>query len=291
MSKLKITVIVSMLVILIITTFFVLFINGDFGFFGLKPSIQENNIPLVISYPNSMFMPMYGNNMTICTIKFLLEFNGTLSENTQVQIINATCMSYVPYNITVNVGFPQAIPYSLKSIIGNNSTFLIGWGGTEVLTFRDNSSLPSSPFIPVANFHGIYPSYPNDIYFPVSGDYSPIIEISNQSEELNPQYSPIIYSYDQIKVHVASTTEIETLSLDTVNLSLTFAIFALSWIGVLALTYQFIKEKDENQFPINIIITPDTTNTTPTKKEGKTTELAKVQPIQENLIVLKIKRK
>ena len=161
-------------------------------------SPQEKSIPIVISYLDSMFMPMYGDNMTVCTVKFLLKFNGTLSEETPIEITNATCMSYVPYNITIQIGFPQAIDYDLKNTLKNNSTAIIGWGGTTVLTFRDSYIETNSRLKPIADFHIIYPIYHNKIYFPVSGDYAPIIELTTQEHEQNPT----IYRYDKIKVHV-----------------------------------------------------------------------------------------
>ena len=100
--------IASTLIALVSTTIYVA------ALFTWNPPPETNYVPIVISYPDSMFMPMYGDNATICTIKFLLEFNGTISENTQIKIINATCWSYVPYNIIVYVGFPQAIPYDFR---------------------------------------------------------------------------------------------------------------------------------------------------------------------------------
>ena len=242
----------------------------------LKPTPETKHMPIVISYPDSMFRPFYGENASICTVKFLLEYNGTLAENTHVKIVNSTCTSYVPYNLTVSVGIPQAIRYDLKDTIGNNETMVMDWGGTSILTFRDNYTPVDSLFKPVADYHLIYPSLQEEIYFPVAGDYSPIILLS---ETGIAEYDPISYRYDQIRIHVASETEVESLNIDEVNLRFTIAVFVFSWIGYFVMVFELIgkvrKNKDNGQITNNISISPDMSNAPPLRKTEKTTSLQK----------------
>lgn len=236
-----------------------------------KPSLETRHMPIVISYPDSMFRPFYGENASICTVKFLLEYNGTLAENTHVKIINSTCTSYVPYNLTVSVGIPQAIRYDLKETIGNNETMVMDWGGTSILTFRDSYIPVDSPFKPVADYHLIYPSIQEEIYFPVAGDYSPMILLSESGIS---EYNPISYRYDQIKIHVASETEVESLNIDKVNLGFTVALFVFSWIGYFVLVYELVgkvfKKKENGQIAININILPETKKAIPISKTKET---------------------
>jgi hypothetical protein len=242
-----------------------------------KPPLETRHVPIVISYPDSMFRPFYGENASICTVKFLLEYQGTLTENIPVKIINASCTSYVPYNLTISVGIPQAIRYELKETIGDNETMVMDWGGTDILTFYDNyNPIVDSPFEPLVNYHMIYPSSQEEIYFPVAGDYSPIILLS---ESGIAEYDPIIYRYDQIRIHVASETEVESLNIDKVNLGFTVALFVFSWIGYFVLVYELIgkvfKKKDADQIAININIIPDANKVIPISKTEETNNLSK----------------
>jgi hypothetical protein len=234
-----------------------------------KPTPETEYMPIVISYPDSMYRPFYGENASICTVKFLLEYNGTLAENIPVKIVNASCTSYVPYNITVTVGIPQAIRYDLKDTIGN-ADMIMEWGGTDILSFSDNYvPIVGNPFEPVVNFHVIHPYSTTDIYFPVAGDYSPMILLAPK----NDPYNVTLYRFDQIKIHVATETEIESLNINDVNLRFTVAVFVFSWIGYAVLVYELIskvlKKEDDVQIAININISPDNNNPPPVRKTEK----------------------
>lgn len=219
---------------------------------------ETNFLPIRLTYPDSMFQPLYGNNTPICSIKFLLRFDGTLAESNRIEIINATAVSHVPYNLDIIVGFPQAIEYNQKDTIGDNTTFAFGWAGTDILIFHDNYTAPDtdSPFKPIIYFHNLPLSHSSDIYFPVSGDYSPIIMIVNPN---NPYDDFVVYRYDQIKVHIASAIEVEGLKINKTNLNLTHALFLFSLIGEFVLLYELYnkyrvigKENDQNVININI---------------------------------------
>jgi hypothetical protein len=177
MNRFKAGLITSVIIVLLFTTAYVIVITQDIPttFLNWNPPQQENYIPIILSYPDAPYYIIGGNNVSnsiVCTVKFLLEFNGTLTENTPVEIINATCVNYTPNNISVTISFQQAIAYSLKSEIGDNSTILVGWGGTEALDFECKQPGNGDIFI-----EGTSPSPTSvqEIYFPVAGNFSPII--------------------------------------------------------------------------------------------------------------------
>jgi hypothetical protein len=256
--------------------------------FVWEPEPETNYLPIRLTYPDSMFMPMYANSSTICSIKFLLKFNGTLAENSQIQIINATCISHVPYNTSIFVGFPQSIDYYQKDTIGDNTTYTMGWTGTDALIFRDSYNPPdaNSRLAPLIYLHEVPVLYPNDIYFPVSGDYSPMIMIRNAT----PYDNIVVYSYDKIKVHVASAIEVEGLKINDVNLNLTHALFIFSWVGEFVLLFELItrfrdkKDIESNQTVNNIKTAPTPNDTMPTTATKKTSNFSKTpkSEIQNN---------
>lgn len=158
------------------------------------------------------------------------------------------------------------------------------WGGTDILTFYDNyNPIVDSPFEPLVNYHMIYPTSQEEIYFPVAGDYSPIILLS---ESGIAEYDPISYRYDQIRIYVASETEVESLNIDEVNLRFTIAVFVFSWIGYIVLVYELWnnvgKKKDEYQIAINVNTSPDISKPPPLTKTKKTINLQENSKLTTN---------
>jgi hypothetical protein len=273
MNNLRKALVASTLIVLAIVSVVV-----SLPLFGFRSNVKENSIPIVISYPDSMFMPMYGDDSTLCTIKFLLKFNGTLSENTPIEIVNATCMSYVPYNVTITVGFPQGIESRMETDIQKNSTLIISWGGVSVIKFQDSfNPVDHTGFEPLADFHNVDAQFIGTFYFPVSGDFSPIIGIVKQGE-----IKPIVYTYDQIKVHVLSSTEVDQLNLSQVNTSLSLIVLFFTWVSVISLVYQSWNKKEESQFPIVINIVPEIKATAPETKKPNAITLSSEAPTPRN---------
>lgn len=280
MNRFKIGLIVSVIIVLLVTTAYIIVITQDIPttFFNWNPPQQENYIPIILSYPDAPYNIISGANVSnslVCNVKFLLEFNGPLSENTPIEIINATCVNYTPDNITVTIAFQQAIAYSLKAEIGDNSTVLLGWGGTDALSFECTETNGNIFIV------GTAPEFTQEIYFPVAGNFSPIIELIENGQILNPT----VYTYNEINVNVISASEIQQETINKINLGLTMAIFAFSYIGGIAVIYELTKkDKEETQFPTIINIMPNSNNTAPTKKQAKTSKpnAEEPEPKQEN---------
>ena len=279
-------VLVSVVVLLIFTSAYIVVITQNIPFsssialFNWNPPESEKDIPMILSFPESttiIISDINDSRASVCTIKFLLKYNGTLTENTPIEVVNASCINYLPTKIAVDVGFPQAIACEYKTWIGNKNDLLVQWSGTDILSFEDNRALHEGD----VELDNIDPSNQVSFYFPVSGDYSPIITIYEKG--LSSNETPIMFSFDQIKIHVALQSEIDQMRISKINLGLTVALFGFSYIGGFALIYDLLKKekgdkKEVPQFPININIISETKKTTPKTNEAKISSLSKVQP-------------
>jgi hypothetical protein len=279
----KTTLIVSVVILLLFTTAYIIImtqnitVSSPIGLFNWNPPEKENYIPIILSYPDSSVMaiggPINDTRMSICTIKFLLKFNGTLSENTPIEIVNASCLSYVSYGIAASVSLPQAINYDYQSWIGNNDSLVVGWAGTEILGFEDERPHydDSIYFEPISLIRQ------EIFYFPVAGDFSPMVRVYKIGQVLEGE----VHTYESVKIHVISQPEIDQTRINKINLGLTVVLFGFSYIGGFALIYELIKKENEEkeicQFPIIIKIMPETKTPSPKTKEKTNTNLLKVQ--------------
>lgn len=282
-SSVRIAVTICIIIALIFTTAYTIVIIKDVktDFLDWNKSPETNYLPILVSYPDSPTILIGGrdNESSVCTIKFLLKYNGSLVENTPVEIVNATCISYVDYKIVASIYFPQAIPYNWKDSIGDNSSLYLSWAGTEVVRFEDKRQNDGRLTI-----EGLGASIQETFYFPVSGDYSPMIGLHKNTELLPSSY----YRFDQIKVHVISQAELGQEKTNKVNLGLTVALLGFSYIGAFALVYELVvkdnydKAKDRYYFPINININPEIKKPNPTINKPKNVNESKDEPNKEN---------
>jgi hypothetical protein len=83
----------------------------------------------------------------------------------------------------------------------------------------------------------------------VSGDYSPVMVI-----EFN-NGSTVEWRYDEIKVHVASPIEIQSLKTGSIELALTYALLGFAFLEGFAIIRDFVAD-DENSSKIVRISTP-----------------------------------
>ncbi len=245
--------------------------NSPIWVFNWNPPEETKYYPLLVSFPNNVATTMTiggnGENTTLCTIKLLLKYQGELIEDTKIEVENATCTTCVSYGYCASILFPNAINYDYKSQIGDASVdLLIPWAGIDIVRFNVRGSAN-------ADFNGggdfeiteTYPSGQNPFYFPISGDYSPIIEIKKDDG------STTVYSYDQIKLHVISKAEAEQQKINRTNFGLSIALFGFAILGGIGLLNEFIK-KDENQRSISTKIAPSTNKTDPDTKEVTITQ-------------------
>ena len=132
------------------------------------------------------------------------------------------------------VGFEGAFLLNETSAIQQGNT----WGGGEacVIFGRMQQSLPNA-------WSYLNVSWENAVIFPVAGDYSPSLFIT-----FDDGSSPIQYTYTQIKVHVLSASEVSAENTKRLNLGLTFAILAFSYIeGFMVINELFKNEETKTQ--------------------------------------------
>lgn len=73
--------------------------------------------------------------------------------------------------------------------------------------------------------------------FPVAGDYSPSIIIALENKTI------LFHTYDSIKVHVASHTELQSQRLDRINGLVTLALFAFTFFEIYQIIIALTKRK------------------------------------------------
>ena len=219
-----------------------------FGIQFISP--KENHIPFGMNYPNTIPITYPG---TTFNINFNLTYTGDLAENTPIQVQNASCLATVnDSNISfVIIGFAQAI-----AVVNGTNNRLVG--GTYVAIF----STPNTN----ENFLSVYAV--NTFYFPVSGDFSPTVIIN-----FNNGTGQIQYRYDDIKLHVLATSEVNAERINTTNLVLTAALLGFAFIETFKLIFE-IKSKDKKNQSIQKAITqPTENNPSPNTNNEKNTSL------------------
>jgi hypothetical protein len=198
---------------------------------------SERTIPIVLSYPETPDVNLgFSGNQSYFSIVFQLSTQGYLAENVQIQIVNASCLSYIHKNMTVGVIFPNAVDYRLKQALSSGSG-IMGNNQIHFLIFRDNTVKTQNENI-VTDIHLVEPSEISEIYFPVSGDYSPTVRIFIEGQ---PE---IVYAFNQIKVHVLSASELEGIKIGRANNGLSYALFWLTILGTVWLLRDLFKKKE-----------------------------------------------
>jgi hypothetical protein len=263
----KIALIV-VLVLLVLSTGIVIVAN-------LLPE-TEKTLPLLLSYPETLDIKLgFGGNQSIFTIIFLLKTQGYIAEDVQIQVINATCISYIPKNMTVKVIFPNAIDSDLKRALSHGSA-VIANNQINFLEFEDNQQIFDENTTVVTNIHVFGPARFRDISFPVSGDYSPTVRIFIEGQQ------EIDYTFSQIKVHVLSASEAQGEKNARMNLWLSYAIFGLSITGIVWLIHELFKKEEEKQvYNIKINIAPDNISPPPAANKPKPINRSHAQPFSE----------
>ncbi len=219
-------------------------VSCPISIFNWNPSPEENTIPIILPYPDATTVSLPGTNFGVT---FMLDYKGTLGENTPIQIVNASCISYLPdTSLKVSVGFSQAINMEDKHIVTSGAG-IIGWGGAWCVTFEDSNVPQNFSDNVVVDIHLISPKEEKEIYFPVAGDYSPIILVSRQGQDT------VQYTYSQVKVHVLPASEVEAERISRLNLGLTFAFLGFAMIGGILGVYELIGKQEKSAQTIVII--------------------------------------
>lgn len=204
-------------------------VSSPYWLFNWNPPPSKNEIPLALAYPETFIMSF--PNGTLVMADMLLTFNGELAENTLVQVENAS--SQIPpqgHVSSIAIGFEEAFLPNQTASIQEGYT----WGGGAVCVVFSRTQ-PSSPV-----WSNLTVYWENNVTFPVAGDYSPSIFIT-----FDDGSQPVQYTYTQIKVHVLSASEVNAENTNRLNLGLTFAILAFSYIEGLWIIRELLKKQEK----------------------------------------------
>lgn len=254
MNKVIKVAIVGILLFLAVTTLYVIVItqNIPFPYFNWNPSPKLGVIPFGLSYPDIPGVEIPG---TYLVASFLLTYNGTMAENVPIQVVNATSVIFTDDYAdlwNVQVGFQQAIPWNFKKAFEQSGLYI---GGLSGVLFSRNIVNPNSSTL--------FPLSEDEIYFPVAGDYSPTIHIHFYNGTSS------LYTYNEMKVHVLATSEVEAENTNRLNVALTFALLAFSYIEGLVMIRELWanRERKNQSIANNTMTSPKTHEESPTKKE------------------------
>ena len=204
-------------------------VSSSIWLFDWNPPPARNAIPLALTYPEAL-VPSFPNG-TMFMANMLLIFSGELEENTLVQVENASCQIPPQGNVNViAIGFQDAFLPNATSNIQQGYTW--GNGAVCVAFSRTQQSPPES-------WSNLTVAWQNNIMFPVAGDYSPSIFMT-----VDDSSSPVQYTYSQIKVHVLSASEVNAERTNRLNLGLTFAVLAFSYIEGFMVIHELLKKEE-----------------------------------------------
>jgi len=211
-------------------TMFVIIITRNISFPIINPAPSLKLIPIGLSYPDTPGLTIPGTGLIA---SFVLASNGSIAENTCVQVANATCqlISNEYYGIwIVDIGFQQGIPWDFKDVFQHGGMYISGLSGVSFRRDFQNSSV-------------LIPSE-NAIYFPVAGDFSPAIRITFFNG------TDILYTYNQIKVHVLSASENEATNTNKLNLALSYALLFFSYLEGIVIIKELSKTQESDNATI-----------------------------------------
>jgi hypothetical protein len=189
---------------------------------------------------------------------FNIESNETLAEGVKVTITNPRIKlyggtprnEYIIHNISaINIAFQNAQPMGGSGTLiipldNISQTQNINYNFPPGMSFQMDENDKNHPiFSGVHNYelnlsHGYIPEVIQNkpFSFAASGDYSPsiILEFSNDS-------SPISYTYEEIKFHVPSVSELRTQELNQIGGFIAVVLLIFSFFEALKLINEWIK--------------------------------------------------
>jgi hypothetical protein len=221
--------------------------NDYYGMpFNINPKPPPTVIPISVEYPS--IGPL--NLGETCVAAYMeLETNGTLAAGTPVKIVSAGGLTASPfcfkYLQLVDLGFYEAYPVGQQFGSGTNIV-----GVFQGAHFGRNTSIPylASDLV----------SYNYDTFeFPVPGDYSPTLLLSFYYPSNNTQYT-----FDGIKVHVASSADIQNDKNAKIQTALTYVIVAFIFLEGFSIVMELTEEKSQG----SLKAPPTQATTIPDKK-------------------------
>lgn len=187
--------------------------------------------------PTSIIMPMLIppaiTNETVpwpdLYLGISLQANGTIAEGVELTLAGAGEIASYNYNlrfISIQVFFQESLPWQLK----NSSTLLHVQQWPSGIVLQRNMT-DTSDMILWSKINN------TEIYFPAAGDYSPTVLIGFKQEK------PIEYTYDAIKIHVASNSDIQNAKFTRINTALTNALVLFALIESISIMRDFTADK------------------------------------------------
>jgi hypothetical protein len=205
-------------------------------------------LPIAIAYPaisNGQLQP----EMLQISFNLETETNSLLAEGVNLTITDLKAKAFVNdfgnvasgWVMDVWIGFQHAQPWGEWSMM-SNATGQIHW---YYFTALAGDWLVANTNATTWLTHGTYPlgTYPLDVfskkvfYFPSSGDYSPsiIIDLANNTI--------LSYTYDQVKVHVLSASEVQGQKLERLGATITVALLVFAFVEGIVAVKDLTKEK------------------------------------------------
>jgi|GEM_PF-6147711 len=233
-------------IIFVVTTIMIDYPNMANPFY--LPS-NKSVVPIAIAYPDISNGQLQSEWLQI-SFNLETETNSLLAEGVNLTITNLAARVLIndysnvtsPWYITdVWIGFQYAQPWSDWAIVMNVS----GQFQWNYYTALDGDWLVYNPNGTIWLSSGTYPlgTYPltvfmhNTFHFPASGDYSPSILIDLANNTI------LSYTYNQVKVHIISASEIQTQKLERIGAAVTVALLVFAFIEGIVTVKDLTKEK------------------------------------------------
>jgi hypothetical protein len=215
----------------------------------VPPPVIRPLIPIYFNYPDTIELQ---TNKTGLQVAFVLYANSPIAENTTVMVGThyAAIISPAYGNVSfVRIVFDEIAPATF------NLQPTQGWlGGIEMGPWWEQPypSRNASRLTPVV----LAPMAIMSFKWLVSGDYSPTIQIQFFNSSVLLQYT-----YEEIKIHVASLVDIQNQqiaienqkltvqneNLNNVNTVLTVALVAVAFVEAFRIVEDFARDRGRNQ--------------------------------------------
>jgi hypothetical protein len=221
--------IVSALILIIINLVAIWYFSANYQTNAFFPNEENTNLPIRLYYPppdNDQLEPI------MVSLWFNVTANGTIAENTPIELTNFTGHVYTANNDGIDfigIGF-------FHTNLNEGHTYDIITGEGPVLmpvgiqcTVQPCDSALSDLII----WHQQPP-----FSFPVGGDYSPTIIITMGNKTIQ-------HTYTEIKIHVATQSELQTKELDRINAFITVSLLIFGDIELVWLFYEWQKNTED----------------------------------------------
>jgi len=202
--------------------------------------VPFNSPPPPTNFTIPMMIPPTITNATIpwpdLYLGISVQANGTIAEGVEVTISTATAWmsnNYYFKNLdAVQVFFQESIAWRYKnSFTPLDVQGYIGYPAAVIFQ-RDETNLSSGYLVPYVK--------QSQIFFPAAGDYSPTVVVVFGTG------TPVEYTYDAVKIHVASTSDLANAKATRVNIALTYALVAVAVIESISITNDITEDRTKD---------------------------------------------